>query len=159
MRMMMIWAWWPFPLSWSSGWTCGSGCRIALGRPILGVGWPLGMLMTVVSRHRRPRWQLRQWHRCLRERTWRSQEQPVRMERKWCAAKRPARMEWWLCSRGPRHPGRMGFAMKQLDWWNQAMMMLDPWMMLAITCDCTRQTANIYIVAQQGLSWRCDVQL
>jgi len=25
-------------------------------------------------------------------------------------------------------------------------------MMLASTCDCTRQTANIYIVAQQGLS-------
>jgi hypothetical protein len=29
---------------------------------------------------------------------------------------------------------------------------MDPWMMLASTCDCTRQTANIYIVAQQGLS-------
>ena len=32
------------------------------------------------------------------------------------------------------------------------MMMLDPWMMLVSTSDCTRQTANIYIVAHQGLS-------
>ena len=123
---------------------CGLRCKIVLDRSIVGVGRPLGMLMIAVSRHRRLRCQLCQLHRCLREWTWRSLGQPAQIEQKWCVVKRPARMERSLCSRVPRHPERMGFSMKQLDQWNQAEMIMYLWMMLASTCDCTRQTAYIY---------------
>ncbi len=48
-----------------------------------------------------------------------------------------------------------GGAMVVLAWaktsWAYRMMM-DPCQKIASSCDCSRQTANIYIVAQQGLS-------
>ena len=99
----------PGALSIESGSSLGLLMLVGHGRELVGVGQPLGMLMTAVNRHRRLRCQLCQLHRCQREWTWRSQGQPAQIERKWRAVKRPARMERWLCSRGPRHP------VKQLD--------------------------------------------
>ena len=98
-----------------------SSCRTALGRPIVGVRRPLGMLMTAVSRHRGLRWQLCQLHRCLREKTWRTLGQPTRMEWKWCAVERPARMEHWLCAvkrlaRVERWSGSGALRSDQLGW-------------------------------------------
>ena len=114
------------------------------------------MLVTAMILHRPPRQRLRQSLRCLRERKWCVVGRPARMERWLCAVERLARMERWLRAverlarmehwRGPRHPERMGLVLKQIDPEIQAMMLM------ASACDCYWQNANIYIVAQQGLS-------